>query len=79
MPVTTVTYPFEGTVTQFLPGKRVCFVTLSSPIGSIKRAILHAGIADPRNSHELQIKLGDTVRGELVLMNAEIGEITKVT
>lgn len=71
-------YAFEGHVTQFLPGKRACFVTLSTPIGAVKRALLHATTYNSKHIDQTGLKLQDLVRGKLVLNDASIAEVVEV-
>lgn len=70
-----VRHEFEGKISQFMPGRRSCFVTLSKPIGSVRRAFLNARVL---GSFTISLQVGDTVRGILLLGDAAIAEIIAV-
>jgi|CXWL01.1.fsa_nt_gi hypothetical protein len=76
--VATQKNAFEGRVTQFLPGHQVCFVTLSVPIGSVRRALLHTTTLNKGRTDPIRLKLGDEVCGKLILRDASIGEVIEV-
>ena len=71
-------YAFEGEVTQFLPGKRACFVTLAQPIGEVRRALLHATTVNPAYIDSTNLELHDHVTGKLVLGDASIAEVVEL-